>query len=346
MERSCGDRTVMMNGRPVRYIDPLSDWGFKRLFGTEVNKDFLRAFLQDLFPDKEISDITYMKPENQGLTRSDRQAVFDVACRTVGGERFIVEMQKRNQERFRERCLYYATFPIQEQAVKGDWNYSMSPVYMVSIMDFELIHDVRNIEGNEISGTDKRIFRYSLREDNTGELMTDRLKFVFIEIGNFSKEAEELVTGTDKWMYVLKNLARLTDRPAGLQERIFIKLFEAAEIAAFSPEERKQYEHDMMTENDYRNTIEFAKNKAREEGMHEGMRRGLDEGMQKGLNEGMQKGLNEGMQRGLNEGMQRGLNEGMQKGLMTAAAGMKKMGMGTDAIARATGLSREAVEQL
>ena len=123
MERSCGDRTVMMNGKKVRYIDPLSDWGFKRLFGTEVNKDFLRAFLQNLFPDKEISDITYMKPENQGLTRSDRQAVFDVACRTVGGERFIVEMQKRNQERFRERCLYYATFPIQEQAVKGDWNY-------------------------------------------------------------------------------------------------------------------------------------------------------------------------------------------------------------------------------
>ena len=186
MERSCGDRTVMMNGKKVRYIDPLSDWGFKRLFGTEVNKDFLRAFLQNLFPDKEISDITYMKPENQGLTRSDRQA--------------------------------------------------------------------------------------------------------------------------------------------GLQERIFIKLFEAAEIAAFSPEERKQYEHDMMTENDYRNTIEFAKDKAREEGM----RRGLDEGMQKGLAEGMQKGL----------------NEGMQKGLMTAAAGMKKMGMETDAIARATGLSREAVEQL
>ena len=193
MERSCGDRTVMMNGKKVRYIDPLSDWGFKRLFGTEVNKDFLRAFLQDLFPDKEISDITYMKPENQGLTRSDRQAVFDVACRTVGGERFIVEMQKRNQERFRERCLYYATFPIQEQAVKGDWNYSMSPVYMVSIMDFELIHDVRNIEVNEISGTDKRIFRYSLREDNTGELMTDRLKFVFIE--TFGRSNEPTVAG-------------------------------------------------------------------------------------------------------------------------------------------------------
>ena len=305
MERSCGDRTVMMNGKKVRYIDPLSDWGFKRLFGTEVNKDFLRAFLQNLFPDKEISDITYMKPENQGLTRSDRQAVFDVACRTVGGERFIVEMQKRNQERFRERCLYYATFPIQEQAVKGDWNYSMSPVYMVSIMDFELIHDVRNIEGNEISGTDKgtdkRIFRYSLREDNTGELMTDRLKFVFIEIGNFSKEAEELVTGTDKWMYVLKNLARLTDRPAGLQERIFIKLFEAAE-------------HDMMTENDYRNTIEFAKDKAREEGMHEGMRKGLD--------------------------------EGIEKGLVTAARNLKKMGMETSAIIQATGLSETVIRKL
>ena len=104
------------------------------------------------------------------------------------------------------------------------------------------------------------------------------------------------------------------DRPAGLQERIFIKLFEAAEIAAFSPEERKQYEHDMMTENDYRNTIEFAKDKAREEGMHEGMRRGLD--------------------------------EGIEKGLVTAARNLKKMGMETSAIIQATGLSETVIRNL
>ena len=285
MERSCGDRTVMMNGRPVRYIDPLSDWGFKRLFGTEVNKGFLLAFLQSIFPDKEISDISYMKPENQGLTRSDRHAVFDVACRTLRGERFIVEMQKRNQTWFRERCLYYATFLIQEQAVKG-------------------------------------IHRYFLKEEDTGELMTDRLGFVFLEVHDSSKEAGDLVTETDKWMYVLKNLARLTDRPAGLQERVFMKLFEAAEVAAFSPEERKQYENDMMTENDYWNTIEFARD------------------------EGMRKGLDEGMQRGLNEGMKKGLDEGIEKGLVTAATNLKKMGMEINAIVQATGLSETVIRNL
>ena len=320
MERSCGDRTVMMNGRPVRYIDPLSDWGFKRLFGTEVNKGFLLAFLQSIFPDKEISDISYMKPENQGLTRSDRHAVFDVACRTLRGERFIVEMQKRNQTWFRERCLYYATFLIQEQAVKGRWDYSICPVYMVSILDFEMEHSFpEGIAGRTES---KRIHRYFLKEEDTGELMTDRLGFVFLEVHDFSKEAGDLMTETDKWMYVLKNLARLTDRPAGLQERVFMKLFEAAEVAAFSPEERKQYENDMMTENDYWNTIEFARD------------------------EGMRKGLDEGMQRGLNEGMKKGLDEGIEKGLVTAATNLKKMGMEINAIVQATGLSETVIRNL
>ena len=152
----------------------------------------------------------------------------------------------------------------------------------------------------------KRIQRYFLKEEDTGELMTDRLGFVFLEVHDFSKEAGDLVTATDKWMYVLKNLARLTERPAGLQERIFMKLFEAAEVAAFSPEERKQYENDMMTENDYWNTIEFARD----------------------------------------EGMRKGLDEGIEKGLVTAATNLKKMGMEINAIVQATGLSETVIRNL
>ena len=110
------DGTVEIEGRKMRYIDPLTDWGFKRLFGSEMNKEILLGFLQDLFPEKDIRDISYLGNENAGATSGDRKAVFDVSCRTEKGEEFIVEMQKAPQEYFRDRALYYSTFPLQRQA--------------------------------------------------------------------------------------------------------------------------------------------------------------------------------------------------------------------------------------
>ena len=288
------DRIVEIAGRKVRYIDPLTDWGFKRLFGTEVNKEILLGFLQDLFPEKRIEDITYLNPEQSGITPEDRKAVFDVSCRTVAGEEFIVEMQKEKQAYFRDRALYYSTFPIQEQGRRGDWNYRLSPVYMVGILDFRMDHPARECVADANGGEEKKlIYRYALREIETGELMTENLEFVFIEVGAFDRE-DRLVTMMDKWMFVLKNLGRLLDRPAELQERIFRKLFEAAEIAAFTKEELNQYENTMMTKNDYKNTIDYAR--------YEGHKAGLEEGRAEGLAEGIttiaRKLLNSGMDAG------------------------------------------------
>ena len=130
------DRTVVIGGKRVRYIDPLSDWGFKTLFGSEANKEFLIALLQALFPRKRITDISYLRNENQGLSGSDRKSVFDVVCMTRERERFVVEVQKKDQEHFRDRALYYSTFPIREQGRRGDWDYALTPVYMVGILNF------------------------------------------------------------------------------------------------------------------------------------------------------------------------------------------------------------------
>ena len=108
------DDCIVIGGKKAKFIDPLSDWGFKKLFGTEANKEILLEFLRDLFPDKRIEDIAYLNNENQGLSESDRKSVFDVVCRTVAGDRFIVEVQKKDQRYFMERSLYYSTFPVDE----------------------------------------------------------------------------------------------------------------------------------------------------------------------------------------------------------------------------------------
>ena len=274
------DGTVEIEGRKMRYIDPLTDWGFKRLFGSEMNKEILLGFLQDLFPEKDIRDISYLGNENAGATSGDRKAVFDVSCRTEKGEEFIVEMQKAPQEYFRDRALYYSTFPLQRQAPKGDWDFRLTPVYMVGILNFGLVHNVRDELREKVR--EMRVFRYELTETTLGERMTDNLAFVFLELERFGKSEDGLETMLDKWMYVLKNLSRLTERPVELQERIFRRLFEAARIAAFTREELDEYTNDMMTENDRRNAIDYARKQGRAEGLAEGRTEGILEGRAEG----------------------------------------------------------------
>lgn len=278
------DGTVEIEGRKMRYIDPLTDWGFKRLFGSEMNKEILLGFLQDLFPEKDIRDISYLGNENAGATSGDRKAVFDVSCRTEKGEEFIVEMQKAPQEYFRDRALYYSTFPLQRQAPKGDWDFRLTPVYMVGILNFGLVHNVRDELREKVR--EMRVFRYELTETTLGERMTDNLAFVFLELERFGKSEDGLETMLDKWMYVLKNLSRLTERPVELQERIFRRLFEAARIAAFTREELDEYTNDMMTENDRRNAIDYARKQGLAEGRAEGRAEGVIAGRAEGRAEG------------------------------------------------------------
>lgn len=84
-----------MKQPPGRYIDPLTDWGVKRLFGSEPNKDILKDCLNELFRgEKSIADITYSPNEHGGDHRESKKAIFDLYCTGDKGERFIVEMQR------------------------------------------------------------------------------------------------------------------------------------------------------------------------------------------------------------------------------------------------------------
>ncbi len=120
-----------------RYIDPFTDFGFKRLFGSEPNKDLLIDFLNQLLKGKKhIQNLIYSKNEHLGKTDEYRKAIFDLYCENENGKKFIIELQKVKQQYFKDRSIYYATFPIQEQAPEGkNWNYQLKEVYTVGIMD-------------------------------------------------------------------------------------------------------------------------------------------------------------------------------------------------------------------
>ena len=113
-----------------RYISLLTDFGFKRIFGTAPNKDLLINFLNSLFDGKQvIKDVKYLNTEHFGDNTSSRKAIFDVYCEGENDEKFIVEMQNAYQDFFKDRSLFYSTFPIREQAKKGaDWDFKLSRV--------------------------------------------------------------------------------------------------------------------------------------------------------------------------------------------------------------------------
>jgi predicted transposase/invertase (TIGR01784 family) len=217
-----------------RYINPYTDFGFKKLFGTELNKDLLISFLNALFNDKlEITDLTYLNSEHLGEGITDRKAVFDVYCQLSNGSRIIVEMQKAEQLYFKDRSIYYSTYPIREQAPKGKWDYRLEDVYTVGILNF-------TFPDGEYSD-DSMIHEIKLKDVEDNHVFYDKLTFVYLEMPKFNKKEEELVTMFDKWLYALSNLARLLERPKALQERIFTHLFEQSEVARFTPEERNEY---------------------------------------------------------------------------------------------------------
>jgi predicted transposase/invertase (TIGR01784 family) len=247
----------MIYSFPDKYISLLTDFGFKRVFGTEPNKRLLMDFLNTLLPDyHHIKDLTFKNTENLGNTPLDRKAIFDIYCQAENGERFIVEIQKAKQNFFKDRSVYYSTFPIQEQAITGEWDFTLTPVYTVGILDF--IFDDHKHE-------DTLLHIVELKNQHC-EVFYDKLKFIYIELPKFTKSLDELETHFDKWLFLLKNLAKFDEPPPSLQEGIFNNLFEVAEIVNFSPVEQQSYQNSLKYYRDLNNVVNTARQEGRQEG--------------------------------------------------------------------------------
>ncbi len=246
-----------------RYISLLTDFGFKRIFGTEPNKRLLVDFLNTVLPPHHhIQNLTFKNTEQLGGKIIDRKAIFDIYCQAENGEQFIVEIQKAKQNFFKDRSIYYATFPIQEQALKGEWDYELSAVYTVGVLDF-IFDDHKS---------DDTFLHVVELKNQRCEVFYEKLKFIYIELPKFTKSLDQLENHFEKWMYLLRHLAELSDRPEGLQEGIFPDLFAAAEIANFSSTEQETYQNSLKYYRDMNNVVDTA----RQEGERVGELKGIE----------------------------------------------------------------------
>ena len=298
-----------------RYISLLTDFGFKRIFGTALNKELLICFLNSLFNGKQVvKDVMYLNSEHVGDVYTDRKAIFDVYCEGENGEKFIVEMQNAYQTYFKDRSLFYSTFPIREQAPKGsEWDFNLNNVYTVALLNFDMKDDA--FEKEQIR------HHVQLCDTATHKVFYDKLEFIYVEIAKFDKSLEELETLYDKWLYVLKNLSKLDNRPKELRDRVFDRLFEESEIAKFTPLELREYEDSKKAYRDIKNSIDTAK------------REGIEEGMEKGIKQGIKQGIEIGQKQ-------------EHERLLNTARALFASGMSLEQVKQFTGLNDEEINQI
>ncbi|NJO05225.1 MAG: Rpn family recombination-promoting nuclease/putative transposase [Chloroflexaceae bacterium] len=240
-----------------RYIDPTTDFGFKRLFGQEDSKEILRGFLHAILdPPHPIVDLSYMPTEQMPELTEERTGIYDVYCVDSEGQRFIVEMQRAKQIFFKDRSLYHVTFPIIQQMRRGEREYPfrLLPIYCIAVLNFRMDDDPRHMR------------HIALCDEATGRVFYDKLTFVYIELPKFAGTLDDNLSLADKWIYVLQNMPALADIPAELAaEEPFPQAFEKAQQAALTPAERERYEAMLKKDLDEQGKILNARN----EGIHE-----------------------------------------------------------------------------
>ena len=302
---------MALEGLQERYVNFYTDFAFKKLFGTEVNKDLLISFLNALLSgEEEIKELTYCEHEKE------RKGIFSVYCMNEKGEHFLVEIQKAEQRFFKGRSAYYSTFPIREQGSKGNWNYELKSVYAIGILNFSFDDSDPNYYHHEVK----------LVNIKTTQVFYNKLTYIYLEMPKFRKTESELENLFEKWLYAIIHLPDLRERPQALRETVFEKFFRVAEIACFTQQERVAYERSLKNYRDWYSIAETAE--------YRGWERGYNMGLLEARAEARAKGRAEGRAEGRNEAKR------------LIAENMIKMGMKVNDVCRITGLSMEEVKRI
>lgn len=243
-----------------KFINPFTDVGFKRIFGQEISKPVLIAFLNSLLEgERIIVDLKFLDKELVRLTNDDRSLIYDVYCETDSGEHIIVEMQNKYQPHFKKRSIYYVSRSIVEQGQRGrEWDYDIKAVYLVAFLNFQL-SDISNDFRTDVA----------LMDMKHHTVFSDKVRLVYLQLPYFTKDANDCNTVFDKFIYTLKNLDILERMPWVAQESVFQKLADIAEVASLTKEERLQYDENIRAYRDTKAVMEGQFLEGKKEGRSE-----------------------------------------------------------------------------
>ena len=309
-----------MSSEIGKYVCAYTDFGFKRLFGTELNKELLINFLNSFLNLKDkIVDLSYISLEQLGVLPFDKNAILGTCCKTSDDSYIIVQIQNALPVFIKARSLFHGLSFISNQAPQGVFDNSIKAVYSITLLGCKLDDE-----------SDSYLHEVVLYDKCLKAKFCDNIAYYYIELSKFTKNADELETIQDKWMFAIKNLSALNDKPVALKEQVFTRLFRIAEIAKFSEKEKYAYEESLKKMWDNYATLESS--------FTEGQKKGKEEGLKQGKEEGLKQGLEKGLKQGIEKGLKQGIEEGSKQAQVNIAIKMKNKGMSSEDILNLTGL--------
>jgi predicted transposase/invertase (TIGR01784 family) len=245
------------------FINPKTDFAFKKIFGSEQSHGILVSFLNGILYAGEslIEDLEILNPYQAPRIRGVKDTYLDVKAKLTSGQTVIIEMQVLNVEGFEKRILYNAAKAYSIQLSQGDQYKLLNPVIALTITDFTMFSEF-----------DAVISRFILKEkDYLVDYPSCDLELVFVELPKFQKTLEQIDTLTEKWMYFLQHTRELETIPETMGNVPAIRqAFEVANQANLNRDELEELEHQSIFIQDQRNAISLANKQGREEGREEG----------------------------------------------------------------------------
>ena len=298
-----------------RFLDPKNDVAFKKIFGSEHNKDILIHFLNDIlgFKDSDkIQDVKFLSTIQDAEIASKKQSIVDVLCEDKNGKKYIVEMQVDPSQGFVKRAQYYAAKAYCSQLNRGrgaDGQYTnLKEIIFIAISANTLFKE-----------KEPYISRHVVLDQDSHEHDLKDFSFTFVELSKFKKtKIEELENIIEKWCFFFKygeeiKLADL-DQLVG-SDNVIKKAYNALDQASWNEEELFAYDEELKRIWDNRAVLEYQLTRANEEGLAQGIAQGMEKGIAQGMEKGMEKGIAKGMEKGIAKGMEKGIAKGMEKGM-------------------------------
>ena len=257
-----------------QHVNLLTDFGFKRFFGTEPYKDnlihFLNAFLEPYIG--HITDIRYRPTEQLGLSDKEKRVVYDVYCTNEEDDHVIVEMQQEDQKFMKNRMIAYSSRIISNSLEVGDRYYDIPTVITIVLANFRVA---------ELTGRDDFV-QYVTLKDEQNNIFSKKMAFLLIDLSKFAAQMQfdQLVDDRARWCYTIRNMNRMEESAIPAQYGMFRKLCEDCRITKLNVMEKQEYEKSVLEYEDVKEAMAYQ----REKGIEEGIEKGREEGREALLN--------------------------------------------------------------
>lgn len=267
--------------RGLEFVDPLSDFGFKRQLGTERNKDFTIHLLNTFIGDDigTITDITFIASEQVGFFPGKKKIRLDIHCKTQKHDHVIIEMQRERQSYFVTRLRVYSGHSTVNSVERGDSVYATVPkVYSLCFMEKAM----PEFEGRE------RFFWKVYQKDDDNEIFSKENVLYFVELCKFAAQLDALDLTDEKnlWLYMLTRIADVSEEVLLPANPIFRRFYQDCLVSNLNDMEKKEYVSSVLEYDDVKESLMCEREFGRKEGILQGIEQGLEQGRKEGLMEG------------------------------------------------------------